>query len=1061
MNAVRIVVAVMILLWSTSAYSEAGVPEVRLAAQTVRLPLEDRADVRFIRLSRSEGLSQQRVTHIVQDDQGFMWFGTQYGLNRYDGYQYRVFKHSPSEPGSLCGVFISALFKDQSGNLWVGCDYSLDRYEPETESFVHYRIDPGLPLDRASAVRHISQDSSGNLWLATGNGLYQLSPDSGEVVRFQADKLDATSLGSNDVKFSGEDRSGDFWVATARGLERFDRNAAQVTLRLSVNEPRELGFYEDKHGVFWLFYGSGNGLAVFDREAGTLTPYAFWPSELSGFPLTGVSSMLEDGDGTLWVATFSDGLLKFDRERNRFIRYRYDPSNERSLTENRITTLARDREGDIWVGFGATEPAFFATRRSLFTELPFDGDNAANLGERLVNELFEDADGTLWAGTTGALTRYEAITGRPRHYEIPGRGVVSDVLAILRDRSDTLWIGTSGQGLYQLDEKTGAVKGYGRIEGDSSSLSNDFVVDLFVDREDRLWVATLGGLNRFDPATGTFSSYQHSSDHQVWYKSIAEDAMGRLWLGSHGAGLVRFDFANHSFQVFGTDDTPDGRLSDLRINTILVDHEGAIWAATQNGLNRLDPDTGKVTAYFEHDGLASSAASCICEDASGAIWIGTSNGLSRLDPTRARFQNYSQADGLPGPDLTGWGACHRGTSGVMYFGGFSGALAFDPAVLPESDFLPSIVLTDFRLFGVPVSLNDGSPLSRSIGYTSQVTLSHEQHSFSFEFSTLSFRSPETNRYRYKLEGLDTDWHEVAGHRRFANYTTVVPGEYHFRVQGATSRGRWNEPGLDLLLTVLPPWWATWWFRLAVLALIALLARTAYIYRVRQIARQFDIRLEARVSERTRIAREVHDSLLQGFQGMMFRLQAVSNLLPARPADAAEALEAVMDRGDEVIAEGRAAVYDLRYMQDSDRDLTASVTALKSELETVANDPQPAYRVTVEGRPRTIDDAIRDEVYRIAREAFRNAAMHSKANNIEAEIGYLDEGLYLRMRDDGIGIDQRILKQGKRIGHWGLQGMRERTEALDGQLTIWSKPGAGTEVELRVPAEVAFKRDASR
>lgn len=1039
-----------------------AVPQVRVDSDLIRLSVTEGRDVRFVRLSRAHGLSQQRVTHIVQDDQGFMWFGTQYGLNRYDGYRFKVFKNDPDNAGSLCGVYISSLFKDRSGSLWVGCDHSLDRFDPTSETFVHYGLDPSRTAGITGTVRHISQDRAGMLWLSTGHGLYRLDPVSGQVARFGHGNGQPSGLSSDDVKSSGEDRSGVFWVATGEGLDAFDRDSGRVTLHVPLREPRELSFYEDRFGVFWILSSSGNGLAVLDRKERRLTRYSFATQELPGLPLTGVSSMLEDHNGTLWVSTFSDGLLKFDRAHQRFIRHRNDPSNTESLSENRLTTLFEDREGNVWAGFGATEPAFFATRPQPFAKLPFDSGNPANLGETLVNVIYEDRQQVLWIGTTGALNRLDRKSGRHTHFDLPGDGIASDVLSIVENRSGTLWVGTSGQGLYRLDRTTGRFKAFRHVEADAASLSNDTVIRLFVDHAGSLWAATMDGLNHFDPATERFATYRHTvKGVPASYVSLAEDERGALWVGSYGSGLLRFDPASGEFTAFGHRQDEAVALSHYRVNSVYIDHTGAIWAGTQDGLDRLDPPTGTIRHYSEKEGLSSTLVSCILEDPRGDLWMGTSEGLSRLDARRKTFKHYSQADGLPGLDLTGWGACFRSASGEMFFGGFAGAVAFRPENVTDSNYTPPIVLTAFQLSGAPVALGRGSPLKRAIGYTNQLTLSHSEGSFSFEFSALGFRSPMTNRYRYKLEGLDQNWHEVGSHQRLASYTTLPAGGYKFRVQGATSNGPWSEPGVTLSITIKPPWWETWWFKAVVAAFVLFSVLVAYLFRVRQIARQFEIRLEERVSERTRIARDLHDSLLQGLQGLMFRLQAVRNLLPDRAADAALALETALDRGDQAITEGREAVQDLRASTPAGSDLAESLMALGEESGLRGADRVPSYRVLVEGRPRAIAALVRDEVYRIAREALRNACRHAQARQIEAEIAYGDAALCLRIRDDGVGIDPKVLDQGQRTGHWGLQGMRERAEAFGARLDIWSEHGAGTEIELAVPASIAYGRDAGR
>jgi signal transduction histidine kinase len=498
-------------------------------------------------------------------------------------------------------------------------------------------------------------------------------------------------------------------------------------------------------------------------------------------------------------------------------------------------------------------------------------------------------------------------------------------------------------------------------------------------------------------------------------------------------------------------------LSNNTVNSVYIDISGAVWLGTQNGLNRLEPKTGSFTVFYEKDGLPGNAVSCILEDGRGELWISTNNGVSRFDRLKRTFRNYSTADGLPGGDLTAWGTCFRSPSGEMFFGGFAGATAFRPENVLDNTYIPPIVLTDFRLSGVTLEPGPASQLKRSIAYAEELTLSHQQDSFSVQFSALSFFSPQTNRYRYKLEGLDSSWHEVGSEQRLASYTTLPAGVYEFRVQGATSRGPWSEPGTALRIEILPPWWNTWWFRTVVAALFVLVLLAVYYYRLRQIAQQLELRLEERVGERTRIARELHDSLLQGFQGLMFRLQAVRDLLPARPSEAAQVLDAALDRGDQAIVEGRDAVQDLRSNTAVSNDLAHAVAALGEELsQAKGSEPSPGFRVLEEGKPRVMDSILRDEIYRIAREALRNAFRHACAHSIEAEISYGESQFSLRIRDSGIGIDAPVLGRGSLSGHWGLPGMRERAKKFGGTLNVWSKSGAGTEIELTIPAVTAYR-----
>ena len=537
---------------------------------TIRLPVVEGSDIRFVRLRRSQGLSSQRITSMAQDDHGFLWFATDYGVDRYDGYRFRVFTSQPDDPQGSVYVADSSLFIDRSGTLWVGSDYVLDRYDPLTESMVHYRL--GGSSDLVRTVHHISQDRAGMLWVSTAGGLYRLDPTNGKATHFRHDSADPSSLSSDDIRSSGEDRAGTFWVATREGLDAFDRDHGRVTLHVPLLESRDFGFYEDRAEVFWVWYASGNGLAILNRATGHLTRYSFGREDLPTHPLTGVSSMLEDRDGTLWIGTFSDGLLKYDRAHQRFIRYRNDPTNDESLTENRITTLLQDREKNIWIGFGATEPAYFSTQRASFAVLPFDSGNRDNLGEALVNGIYEDRAGIVWMGTTGALVRLDRNSGRVSHTAVPGHGIASDVLCTVEDAAGALWIGTSGQGLFRRAPGSEQLTAFRHSDTDPTSLSDDLVIRLFIDHAGTLWVGTYNGLDRFNPDTQNFTTFRPSGEGaDNTFRDLVEDPSGALWVGSNLGGVLRFDPRSGSFTPL-----PQARQKNALVppwlNSVLMDH---------------------------------------------------------------------------------------------------------------------------------------------------------------------------------------------------------------------------------------------------------------------------------------------------------------------------------------------------------------------------------------------------------------------------------------------------------------------------------------------------------
>jgi signal transduction histidine kinase/ligand-binding sensor domain-containing protein len=1018
---------------------------------SVRIPAIDGDDVRFSRLSTAQGLSQTQANEIVQDDQGFIWFGTQYGLDRYDGYEFKVFTQDPARENSLSCVYVHSLFKDRLGSIWVGCDQFLDRFDSLHETFTHYRIDAG---EAANYVSQISQDRTGMLWLATGSGLFRLNPDTAQIIHYIHDPVDPSSLGSNQVRCTLEDRTGRFWVADGENLEEFDRESGRVLSQVRVSEGlRSVSFYEDHLGIFWITYvtnESGSGLAVLDRSTNSLIPYSIYDRKSGKELAAGFMTATEDSNQTLWLAGFGAGLLKLDREHGVFIRYRNHPENLESIAADRAMALSGDREGNVWVGLLASEPNFFRTETAPFTPLRVTRSNPRSHGEKIVGALYEDRDHVLWMATTGALNSINRRTGEFTSFQPPGQGLSSDVVAITEDRGGGLWIGSYGAGLSRFDRKTGRFKTYLHEPNHPSSLSNNIVSRMLIDHSGTMWIGTYNGLDRFDPRNESFVVYKQypKSDDEV-YANFAEDKSGFLWMGGWG-GLNRFNPQTGQFTVYGHNVGDPASLSDNAVTSTYVDHSGTVWVSTENGLNKLNRESGTFTHYFVKDGLPSNAVSCILEDQFGMLWMSTNRGLSRFDPIAKRFTNYSTVDGLPGNDFTGWDACFRSASGEMFFGGFSGGVAFFPEKVISTSYPLPLVLTDFQLAGRSVEVGGRSPLSKSISYTKDITLTHDQNIFSLSFAALTYFNPDANRYRYKLDQLDRDWTEVGSDRRVASYTTLPAGKYTFHVQSATRQGVWNEPGLALGITILPPWWGTFWFRLLCIAAIVSILWTLYLSRLKQMEAEIRARIEERLGERERIARELHDTLLQGIQGLILHFHAVAERIPiSEPAR--QMIEKALDRADEVLVQGRDRVKNLR--------LTAQRKTLREALTEVIKDLAVSkgieFSVVVEGDQRTLNPLVRDEAYWIGHEALVNALHHAGAKRIEVEIAYDPSQLRLRFRDDGRGIDPKIIEVGGIPGHWGMRGMRERAAKIGAHLETWSRPGAGTELELRIPGSVAY------
>jgi ligand-binding sensor domain-containing protein/signal transduction histidine kinase len=1060
----RIVLLVTLSATMVVAASTEFQSDVRPEVQPIRLPVTDGADLRFVRVSVGEEPSHGRVGQIVQDDHGFMWFGTHNGLQRYDGYRFREYRHDPGNPNTLSGSYIYGLFKDRDGKIWVGSDKDLDRYDPATEIFTHYRPDP---RSFEGWVAHISQDRDGILWLATNHGLNRLNPFTLRTTRYQHSPNDPASISSDLVRASLETRDGTFWVATTESLDLFDRRTGKVTRhfrlpeRTAANRPHsEVSLCEDHTGTLWVAFSFDEGLARVDRSANKLVYYSLGLPKSDSEPLPGLRSIHEDEDGTLWLGTAGHGILKFNRDRGGFVRYLNDPSDTFSLGSNQVVSLFEDREGNIWAGTTGDGVNRFSRNSIPFRRYRHDPGNPNTLKSDYTSSVYLDSRRILWVGGTDTLTAIDRKTGQYRFLKSaksPGSLSSTWVISMVEDHSGYLWLGTIDGGLNRYDYRTGGFQSYRHNSADFHSLSDDTVLGLFIDHAGTLWAGTEDGLSRFDAATQRFNVFKPRGNQRIRCRAITEDHRGVLWLGTLETGLLRFEPQSGQFTEYQNIPHNARSLSANQVNCVYVDRAETLWAGTENGLDRFDPASSTFTTYYERDGLPSSTLNSILEDSSGNLWISTSNGVSRFNPHTKTFKNYYAADGLLSNEFYNYASACKSTNGEMFFNSYAGVVSFFPEKIADNPYVPPVVLTDFLLFGKSVPIGEKSLLNNSILVTKSVTLTHWQNIFSLEFSALSYADPERNRYRYKLEGLDTEWNETDSTRRSATYTTLAPGDYIFRVQGHTNRGAWSGNGASLRIRILPPWWGTWWFSAGSTILVTLLLWSAYHVRVRGIQRrnraleraeQEILALSQRLihaqdEERTHIARELHDNLCQEIVVLSLSVSKLKQHLADRGAEAREQIERLQSRLNHLTEKVRhlshtlhPAVLEFGGIASALRSLCAEFGSLSGvriffDASDLCNDLPPAAALCI---------------YRVAQEALQNVAKHASVSRADVQLARCNGLVSLTVSDRGAGSSPR---RGEPFG-LGLVSMKERVRLVNGTFEFISELNRGTTVRIGVP-----------
>ncbi len=856
--------------------------------------------IAFKHLTIDNGLPQNTVFSIAQDHHGFMWFGTQDGLCRYDGYGMKVFRHDRKKPHSLLNNYVMSMLIDSKQRLWVGtAGGGLSLYNEKNNHFTPFVHNPNDTRTLSdNRIHALCEDQTGKLWVGTERGGVNLfNPETGRAQVFMHNPSDNRSIPANRVSAIVNDAAKTLWIATVGGglsyfnpsdstfiRVRFEANDQLATHGLLKSKDRtdkggKTFLTIDNNSVSALHADNEGYLWVGTHGAGVLrvnVRHNTWERVVSNFSSqqsrrdNDVFSIVSDHNGRLWIGLEGGGVRIYDRLTGSIISCVHDALNELSLSDNVVRRMYCDNAGTMWVGTatgGVNKYAAGAHRFSVYRHEPM---NPRSLTADVVRSFSEDRAGNIWVGAVdGGLNRFLRNEGTFEHHDYaPLRDTAlgsEDVWALAAAQDGTMWIGTqNGLFAYHPVKKTRTV--YRHNPNDSRSLASNIVRALHFDHDGVLWVGTnLGGLCRFDAASRSFTSYRFMFNDSLTTTggAIASDGIrdilhasdGTLWVGTANLGVLAFDKERGLIKAsYSHNEAVSDGQKGLSNNTVRYLHEdkrGNIWAGTLDGLNCISPQTGAIRVYTEDDGLPNEVVYGILEDNAGFFWLTTNKGLVRFHPEKRSFKTYTKQDGLQSNEFNGRAAM-RGSDGWFYLGGIGGFNTFHPDSIRDNGRIPPVVLTDIKVFGRSLELDT------TITERTTLTLPYTHSNCTFSFVALNFVGAEKNQYRYILEGFDNEWVE-AGTRREAIYTNLEPGEYTFRVQGSNNDGIWNMEGTVLTLTITPPWWGTWYFRLG--AIVSFIAFAVLTYRRRIFAyRENERRLEDLVQMRTQVLTETNSRL---------------------------------------------------------------------------------------------------------------------------------------------------------------------------------------------------------
>ncbi|MCU4164727.1 hybrid sensor histidine kinase/response regulator transcription factor [Carboxylicivirga caseinilyticus] len=971
----------------------------------------------FRKYQVNNGLSENSVQCILQDRQGFMWFGTKDGLNKYNGYEFKVFKNDPLNPNSLGNNFIRSLYQDNEGNIWVGTDQRLYILNTQTETFSLFDIKTENGTNINSTITSIVAEDKNTIWIGTATqGVFVYDIQAGKLNQYLKGS-DSSTLHSNLIWRIYKDASNTVWIGTRNGLSRYYKETNSFVTYGSrenpeyIDDPEILSIYEDSDGIIWLGTWSG-GLVKYNKSTNTFKHY-FGKSDKNY--VTHIRSILEYRKNELLIGS-DDGLYLLNKSTEEYQRLD-DQRDPNSLSDQNVYSFYKDKEGGIWIGtyFGGVN---YMSANSTIIEHYYPSYKSNSLSGKAVSQFLEDENGNLWIATEdGGLNFFDTKNKSFKTYLSGEKGKFLSYhnLHALTFYRDKLWIGTFSRGLDVLNLEKQTFNNYQYSSTDSATIDDNCVFSLFKSSNNDLYVGTPFGLSKFNSDKNNFERIKQV---RGFVYDIIEDYMGNLWIGCYGEGIYRYNRQNQSWTHFVHEHGNPNSLCHNKIIDIYEDEKHRLWFASEGGgLSKYNYDTQDFTTINRSKNLPNDVVYGILDDKYGNIWASTNKGISKINPVTLEISTLTQEDGLQSNQFN-YRSSFKASDGKFYFGGINGFNAFYPDQIKDNSYIPPVHITNFELLEVDQPLKADSAFNTDFNIRKKIVLNHDQASFRISFVSLSFQAQEKNQYAYFMENLNTRWVEI-GNQRQVSYINLAPGEYTFRVKGSNNNEKWNPKEDFLSVIILPPWWKTKTAYFMYFLLIMGVTYSIFRYYLNIVRLRQRIKLEEFQNEKEK---EIYTSKINFFTNIAHEIRTPVSLIRA-PLDSilaskegsAETKEnlSVINKNTERLINLVNQLLDFRKIEKD----TYSIEVSKVDLNQLITDT--CYRFTPAAKKRNIQlsshipdktitiDADKDGITKIISNLITNALKFTNSLiTVELETNHVQNKVRVKVSDDGPGIDEQ-------------------------------------------------------